>query len=82
MTPDTEQHIAVMLGTLLAIGETLRRFLKRRKGRLVLQLSLEERDTLPHSSDLCQSTRKSPADGRKTDSNDVQQQQGGRRRND
>jgi hypothetical protein len=41
MTPDIEQHIVLMLGTLLAIGETLRRVLKRRK-RVKLVLTIED----------------------------------------
>ena len=79
MTPDIEQHIALMLGTLLAIGETLRRVLKRRKRvRLALVLNVTDEN----SNDSLQSTRKSPVDGRKTDSNDAQQQQEKQQRGD
>lgn len=71
MTPDIEQHIALMLGTLLAIGETLRRLLKRRnRVRLALTLSVTEEN----SNDSLLSIGINEADGRKTDSSDAQQQ--------
>ena len=41
MTPDIAPHIGLMLGTLLAIGETLRRLLKRRS-RVKLVLTIED----------------------------------------
>jgi hypothetical protein len=78
MTPDIEQHIVLMLGTLLAIGETLRRVLKRRRGRLVLTLSVTDEN----SDDLPPNTRQNPANGRKTDSSDVEQQQERRRKDE
>ncbi len=71
MTPDIEQHIALMSATLLAIGEILRRVLKRRRGRLVLTLSVTDEN----SNDSLLSIGINEADGRKTDSNDAQQQQ-------
>ena len=71
MTPDIEQHIVLMLGTLLAIGETLRRVLKRRRlGNLVLTLSVTDEN----SSDCPQNTNSKTVDVVKTDSNDVKQQ--------
>ena len=70
MTPDIEQHIALTLGTLLAIGETLRRLLKRRnRVRLALTLSVTEEN----SSDCPQNTYSSPVDGLKMDSNEPKQ---------
>ena len=78
MTPDIEQHIALMLGTSLAIGETLRRVLKRRRGRLVLTLSVTDEN----SDDLPPNTKQSPGNGRKTDSNDAEQPQEKQQRGD
>ncbi len=71
MTPDIEQHIALMLGTLLAIGETLRRWLKRKRN---VSLTLTISDTPENSNDSLLSIGINEADGRKTDSNDAQPQ--------
>ncbi len=72
MTPDIEQHIALTLGTLLAIGETLRRLLKRKK-RVSLLLTID--DIPENSNDLNLNSRKRMADGSKTDGNDAEPQQ-------
>ena len=79
MTPDIEQHIALTLGTLLAIGETLRRLLKRRnRVRLALTLSVTDEN----SNDLCPSSKQNPENGRKTVSKDAGQQQEKQQRGD
>ena len=68
--PDIEQHIALMSGILLVIGEALRRVLKRRRlGRLVLTLSVTDEN----SNDCPPNTNLKAVDGVKTDSKDVKQ---------
>ena len=71
MQPDIQQHIEVMLGTLLLIVVTLHRLLKRKSlGKLVITIS----DTEENSSVCHQNTNLSEADGLKMDSNEPKQQ--------
>jgi hypothetical protein len=79
MLPDIEQHIGVMFGILLAIGETLRRLLKQRnRVRLALTLSVTEES----SSDCPQNTNSKTDLGVKMDSKDAQQQPAKQQRDD
>ena len=71
MQPDIQQHIEVMLGTLLLIVVTLHRLLKRKGlGNLRLTVSVTEEN----SSDCLQNTNSKTVDGLKTDSNEPKQQ--------
>jgi hypothetical protein len=78
MTPDIEQPLELLAGILAVTLAILHRLLKRRNGRLRLTLSVTEEN----SDDLPPNTRPNRANGRKTDSNDVEQQHVKRPRGD
>ena len=79
MTPDIEQQLVLLGGTLAAILEMLRRLWKRKRNvRLALTLSVTEEN----SEDSHPSTKQSLGNGRKTDSSDAEQQREKQQRSD
>ena len=82
MTPDIEQHLELLVVTLVAILVVLKRLLRLSQSVKKELHLLTVSDTEQHSSESHPNTITSGADGRKTDSNAHKKQHTRRRENE